>query len=169
MTPVLRSMRPEDWPEVERIYAAGIATGQATFETTTPSWEAWDSAHIASPRIVAEEGGRVLGWAALAPVSRRAVYRGVAEVSVYVAPDARGRGVGRALLEGISFASEEAGFWTLQASVFASNGPSLVLHERGGFRRVGIRERIAERDGHWHDTVILERRSRVVGNSPIGE
>jgi phosphinothricin acetyltransferase len=159
-------MRPEDWDEVQRIYAAGIATGQATFETATSSWADWDATHLASPRLLAVEGGVILGWAALSAVSRRQVYRGVAEVSLYVAPEAQGRGVGRFLLEEIIRASEEAGFWTLQASVFAVNAVSLRLHEQAGFRRVGIRERIAQRDGRWHDTVILERRSPVVGNSP---
>jgi phosphinothricin acetyltransferase len=162
----LRPMRFEDWPEVEAIYAAGIATGQATFETTTPAWAEWDAAHLASPRLVAEEGGVVVGWAALSPVSRRAVYRGVAEVSVYVAPGAQGKGVGGALLEALVHSSEEVGLWTLQASVFAGNHASLRLHEQAGFRRVGVRERIAQRDGRWHDTVILERRSPVVGSSP---
>ena len=164
MSLTLRPMRSEDWSVVERIYAAGIATGQATFETATPSWAEWDAAHLASPRLLAEQDGVVLGWAALSPVSRRPVYRGVAEVSVYVAPEGQGRGVGRKLLDWLIRASEEAGFWTLQASVFAGNEPSLRLHERAGFRLVGVRERIAQRDGRWHDTVILERRSPVVGS-----
>lgn len=169
MTPSLRAMRPEDWPEVERIYAAGIATGLATFETDTPGWIDWDAAHLPAPRLVAVEAGRVLGWAALSPVSRRAAYRGVAEVSVYVAPEAQGRGVGRLLLDGTIRASEEHGVWTLQAVIFAVNLKSLALHERAGFRRVGVRERIARREGRWHDTVILERRSRAVGISTPGE
>lgn len=159
----LRVMHPEDWPAVEQIYAAGIATGHATFETATPAWAEWDAAHLATPRLVADEGGVAVGWAALSPASRRAVYRGVAEVSVYVAPEAWGRGVGRLLLDALVQASEEAGLWTLQASVFAGNHASLKLHEQAGFRRVGVRERIAQRDGRWHDTVILERRSAVVG------
>ncbi|MDH4131720.1 MAG: GNAT family N-acetyltransferase [Gemmatimonadota bacterium] len=163
MSFALRAMRPEDWPAVEQIYAAGIATGHATFEIATPAWAEWDAAHLATPRLVADEGGVAVGWAALSPASRRAVYRGVAEVSVYVAPEAWGRGVGRLLLDALVRASEEAGLWTLQASVFAGNHASLKLHERAGFRRVGVRERIARRDGRWHDTVILERRSAVVG------
>ena len=162
MSLLFRATGPEDWPAVQGIYAAGIATGQATFETATPSWTEWDAAHLASPRLLAVEDDQVLGWAAVSPVSRRAVYRGVAEVSVYVAPEAQGRGVGRALLERLVRASEEAGLWTLQATVFASNRASLRLHEQAGFRRVGVRERIAQRDGRWHDTVILERRSPVV-------
>ena len=169
MSPTFRPMRPDDWDEVRRIYAAGIATGQATFETATPSWSEWDAAHLASPRLLAVEGGTLLGWAALSPVSRRQVYRGVAEVSLYVAPEAQGRGIGRSLLEQIIRASEEAGCWTLQASVFAVNQVSLRLHQQAGFRQVGIRERIAQRDGRWHDTVMLERRSPVVGNSPGAE
>jgi L-amino acid N-acyltransferase YncA len=169
MSLTFRPMRPEDWDEVRRIYAAGIATGQATFETATPAWSEWDAAHLPSPRLLAVEGDAIRGWAALSPVSRRQVYRGVAEVSLYVAPEAQGRGIGRFLLQEIIRASEEAGYWTLQVSVFAVNHASLRLHQQAGFRRVGIRERIAQRDGRWHDTVILERRSPVVGNSSGGE
>jgi L-amino acid N-acyltransferase YncA len=155
---VLRQLEPGDWPGVERIYAEGIATRMATFETATPSWAAWDAAHLASPRLVALLAGGMVGWAALSPVSRRAAYRGVAEVSVYVAGGARHRGVGRALLASLIERADASGFWTLQATIFAENVPSIRLHEEAGFRLVGRRERIAQLDGRWRDTVVYERR-----------
>jgi phosphinothricin acetyltransferase len=155
---VLRTLEPADWPEVERIYAEGIATRMATFETATPSWEDWDAAHLAAPRLVAVLEDGMAAWAVLSPVSRRAVYRGVAEVSVYVAGSARRRGVGRALLEALLARADAAGLWTLQATIFAENGPSVRLHEAAGFRLVGRRERIAQLDGRWRDTVLYERR-----------
>jgi phosphinothricin acetyltransferase len=154
----LRDLAPGDWPGVERIYAEGIATQLATFETATPSWEDWDGGHLAAPRLVAMLGGAMAGWAALSPVSRRAVYRGVAEVSVYVANSARRRGVGRALLGALLERSAAAGLWTLQATIFAENLPSIRLHEEAGFRLVGRRERIAQLGGRWRDTVLYERR-----------
>ena len=154
----LRSLEPGDWPEVERIYAEGIATRMATFETTTPSWEAWDAGHLRAPRLVATLEGAMAGWAALSPVSRRAAYGGVAEVSVYVAGSARRRGVGRALLHALIERADAAGLWTLQAGIFAENVPSIRLHEEAGFRLVGRRERIARLDGRWRDTVLYERR-----------
>jgi phosphinothricin acetyltransferase len=154
---------PEHWPAVEAIYADGIATGDATFETATPSWQAWDEGHLPCCRLVAVLEGRVLGWAALSPVSRREVYRGVAEVSVYVAGGHRGRGVGSLLMRSLVDASEAAGLWTLQASVFPENRATLRLHEAFGFRVLGRRERIARQHGRWRDTVLLERRSRVAG------
>lgn len=154
----LRDMTPVDWPAVERIYAEGIASRMATFETATPSWGDWDAGHLATPRLVAESDGRMLGWAALSPVSRRTAYRGVAEVSVYVAAHARRRGVGRALLEALMARADAAGLWTLQATIFAENAPSIRLHEAMGFRLVGRRERIARLDERWRDTVVYERR-----------
>ena len=163
------------WPQVRAIYAEGIATGQATFTTELPTWQAWDTAHLAAARLVAlpdaaaaagsSGAANVLGWAALSPVSGRSVYAGVAEVSVYVAAAARGRGVGRALLAALVAAAETQGLWTLQASIFPENTASLVLHERSGFRRVGRRERIGQLAGVWRDTLLLERRSSVVGIS----
>jgi len=156
---VLRNLLPADWPSVERIYAEGIASRMATFETRTPSWEEWDAGHLAAPRLVAEADGAMLGWAALSPVSRRTAYRGVAEVSVYVADRARRRGVGRALLAALVAQADAAGLWTLQATIFAENAPSIRLHEAAGFRLVGRRERIATLDGRWHDTVLYERRT----------
>jgi phosphinothricin acetyltransferase len=156
-------MRPDDWAAVRRIYREGMDTRNATFETELPDWERFDRDHLAAARLVAEEDGRVVGWAALAPVSRRAAYRGLADVSVYVAADARGRGHGRRLLEGLVEASERAGIWTLQAGIFPENEASLALHAACGFRRLGVRERPGALDGVWRDVVLLERRSRVVG------
>lgn len=152
-----------EWEDVRRIYAEGIATGNATFETEPPSWEAWDRAHRPDSRLVARHGDRVLGWAALSPVSGRCVYGGVAEVSVYVAAAARGHGVGRRLLEALVSASEAAGVWTLQAGIFPENWASIALHELCGFRRVGTRERLGRLGGKWRDVALLERRSRRVG------
>jgi phosphinothricin acetyltransferase len=154
----IRAMQPDDWPAVREIYQQGIATRQATFETAAPSWEEWDAGHLVDLRLVAEEDGEVVGWAALSAVSRRACYAGVAEASVYVAERARGRGAGSALLGRLLADADEAGFWTIQASIFPENAASLALHARCGFRMVGTRERIARLDGAWRDTVLLERR-----------
>ena len=160
---VIDAMRPDDWPAVEAIYREGIATGLATFETETPSWERWDAAHRPDCRLVVRAGERVLGWAALSPVSDRCVYAGVAENSIYIAAAARGRGIGKALLRALVEASEAAGIWTLQTGIFPENAASLALHQACGFRIVGIRERIGQLHGTWKDVVFLERRSRVVG------
>lgn len=154
---------PSDWDDVRRIYAEGIATGNATFETGIPSWEAWNGAHREDSRLVAREGGRVLGWAALSRVSDRCAYGGVAEVSVYVAASARGKGVGRRLLEALVRASEDAGVWTLQAGIFPENRASLSIHEVCGFRVVGVRQKLGKLSGAWRDVAFLERRSPLVG------
>jgi phosphinothricin acetyltransferase len=159
----LQGMSPQDWPEVRDIYLEGIATGQATFETEAPTWEQWDAAHRADCRIVAVAKNRVVGWAALSPVSDRCAYTGVAEVSVYVAAAARGRGWGKALLDRIIEESERAGIWTLQSGTFPENLASLALQESCGFRRVGVRHRLGRLNGVWRDVVLLERRSGVVG------
>jgi len=157
-------MDPSDWADVRAIYLEGIETGNATFEVEAPSWEAWDSAHLREPRLAARDGGgRVLGWAALTPVSGRCVYAGVGDLSVYVAAAARGRGVGRALLEALIDASERAGIWTLQAGIFPENAASLRLHRGCGFREVGRREKIGRLKGVWRDVLLLERRSGAVG------
>ena len=156
---ILDALNPSDWEQVREIYLQGIATGLATFETEAPSWERWDAAHHPFARLAARAGGQLWGWAALAPVSSRAVYRGVAEVSVYVRDSARGRGVGRALLEELIAVSEANGIWTLQAGIFAINLPSLGLHRACGFREVGRRERIGQLHGVWLDTILMERRS----------
>ena len=163
MTLRIEPMRPEDWDRVRGIYLEGIATGQATFETTAPAWEAWDAAHMRAARLVAREGEATLGWAALSPVSSRCVYAGVAEVSVYVAAAARGLGVGRALLAALIAAAERDGLWTLQAGIFPENEASLAVHRRCGFREVGRRERLGKLNGAWRDVLLLERRSPTVG------
>jgi L-amino acid N-acyltransferase YncA len=159
----LRDLRFDDWPEVARIFEEGIRTGNATFETELPSWQAWDAAHLSEHRLVAERDGRVVGWIALAPVSSRCCYAGVAEVSAYVAEKARGHGAGTALLAKVIESSERAGLWMLETGVFPENEPSLTLLERFGFRVVGTRERIGQMHGMWRDVVFLERRSEVVG------
>ncbi len=155
-------LQAEHWDRVRAIYEEGIATGHATFETSAPDWPAWNAARHPAGRLIAIENG-ILGWAALSPISARAVYRGVCEVSVYVADAARGRGVGRALLSALIASSEAAGIWTLQASIFPENTASVTLHERAGFRHVGRRERLGCLKGVWRDVVLLERRSGRVG------
>jgi phosphinothricin acetyltransferase len=156
-------MTPKDWDAIRTIYLEGIATGNATFETDAPTWEAWDQGHLRDCRLVARTDDRVVGWAALSPVSGRCVYAGVAAVSVYVAKAARGRGVGKALLHALVEGSESQGFWTLEAGIFPENAASIALHKSCGFREVGRRERIGQMDGIWRDTLLLERRSKMVG------
>src|SRR5262249_31225913 len=151
MSFLIDAMRPEDWEEVRRIYVEGIATENATFETSAPSWEHWDASHRAEPRLVARDGQKLLGWASLSKVSERCVYAGVAEVSIYVAESARGRGVGRELLEALVDRSEASGLWTLQAGIFPENEASIALHKRCGFRVVGTRERLGQLAGRWRD------------------
>jgi phosphinothricin acetyltransferase len=159
---IIDSMRPQDWESVLAIYLEGMATGQATFETEAPDWERWDSGHLPHCRLVARNRDAVIGWAALSPVSKRQVYAGVAEVSVYVASAARGSGVGGALMRALIEASEWSGVWTLQSSIFPENHASVALHLKHGFREVGRRERIARHHGVWRDTVVLERRSSLI-------
>jgi phosphinothricin acetyltransferase len=149
MTLGLDTMRPDDWPAVRAIYEAGIATGNATFETAAPDWPAWDAAHLAGHRLVARIDGRVAGWTALAPVSDRCAYAGVAEDSIYVAPEAQGQGVGRALLATVVASAEHAGIWTVQTGIFPENQASIRLHEACGFRVVGLRERLGRLHGRW--------------------
>jgi phosphinothricin acetyltransferase len=155
-------LAPHHWDAVERIYLEGIATGNATFETTTPAWEDWDRSHLADQRLVAVRAGEVVGWTALSPVSDRCVYGGVAEESVYVAAGERGRGIGRLLLEELIRRSEVAGIWTIQTGIFPENEASIRLHERVGFRVLGVREKLGQLDGVWRDVVFLERRSPTV-------
>jgi L-amino acid N-acyltransferase YncA len=192
----IRPMLAADWDAVHSIYAAGIATGQATFEREPPSWEAFDAGRLAGHRLVAEDSGQdgdsglkrdrdsggnrdgsrdhdqdgdgVLGWAAVSPVSARDVYRGVVEHSIYVAPQARGRGIGTILLRALIASTEADGIWTIQSSIFPDNAASLALHQRLGFRVVGVREKIARMSfgpnaGRWQDTLLLERRSAITG------
>jgi len=166
MSSHIEPMTAADWERVLAIYLEGVATGQATFETAAPSWQEWDAGHHPFARLVARQGGEVLGWAALAPVSRRRCYAGVAEVSLYVAAAHRGQGVGRLLLEAVIAESERHGVWTLQGATFPENAASLRLQQSCGFRIIGRRERIARLHGVWRDTVLTERRSPVVGTSP---
>ncbi len=173
MNVTVEEMLAGDWKAVRAIYRQGIATGNATFETDAPAWDEWDANHrrdcrlVArgddSPRSAAEGEGRVVGWAALSPVSGRCIYAGVAEVSVYVAAPARGAGVGKALLQALVVESERAGIWTLQGGIFPENAASIALHEACGFRQVGVRERIGQMESVWRDVVLMERRSEEVG------
>ena len=156
-------LRPKHWPSVRAIYEEGIATGNATFETSPPDWEAWDASHLHFARVIAEDKNEVLGWAALSRISDRCAYAGVAEVSVYVKALARGRGVGSALLAALIRQSEANNIWTLTAGIFPENETSVRLHEKAGFRILGVREKIGKLNGRWRDVLLLERRSRVVG------
>jgi phosphinothricin acetyltransferase len=158
----MEEMTASDWEDVRSIYLEGLREGNSTFEIDAPSWEAWDEAHLKSPRLVMRVAGKVLGWAALSRVSKRSVYSGVAEVSIYVTEQARGKGVGSALLEQLIKESEQAGIWTLQASIFPENVASIELHLKCGFREVGKREKIAKLKGVWRDTILFERRSKLV-------
>lgn len=163
METAIRALAAEDWATVRSIYTSGIATGQATFETEAPTWEAWNDAHLLAPRLVAVANKTIVGWAALSSVSRRSVYSGVAEVSVYVDQGMRGHGVGALLLDTLVNESEKNGIWTLQASIFPENTASIWLHKACGFREVGTRRRIGRMAGVWRDTVLFERRSKRVG------
>ena len=163
MNGTMERLAASDWDAVRRIFQEGIDTGIASLETEPPTWEDWDRAHTETCRLVYREAGSVVGWAALSPVSERCVYGGVAEVSVYVAREAWGRGVGKALLGRLIRESEEEGIWTLQAGIFPENKPSIGLHEACGFRVVGVRERLGRLRDQWHDVVLMERRSHTVG------
>jgi L-amino acid N-acyltransferase YncA len=164
MAAVIRDMTAGDWASVRSIYAEGIATGNATFESDVPGWETWDAGHLPTCRLVAVASDDcVLGWAALSGVSGRCVYAGVAEVSVYVAERARGQGIGGELLRSLVSASERAGIWTLQAGIFPENAASVAVHIRCGFRVLGRREKLGRMHGRWRDVLLLERRSTVAG------
>ena len=162
MTLQIQPITPSDWPDVRAIYEQGIATGLATFETTTPSWPDWNNSRLFHSRLIAREGP-VVGWAALSRVSKRPCYDGVAEVGIYVAASARGRGVGLALLQALIVSAETHGIWTLQGATIAENTASLALQTKCGFRIVGRRVRIAKLAGVWRDTVLTERRSEKIG------
>jgi phosphinothricin acetyltransferase len=157
------AMTGADWPDVRRIYEEGLATGVGSFETAIPPWNEWDAARLQHSRLVARRGHAIVGWVTLSPVSKRACYAGVAELAIYVATSERGRGVGRALIDALVASAEAHGIWTLQAATIATNAASLSLLARCGFRTVGRRDRIAKRDGTWHDTILTERRSERVG------
>lgn len=159
----IRQLKAFDWDRVRAIYLEGISTGHATFEIEAPTWDAWDAAHLPFARLIALIKNELCGWAALSAVSRRAAYAGVAEVSVYVAADFRGKQIGWKLLQQLVAESEQHGIWTLQASVFPENAATVALHKRCGFREVGRRERIGRLNGVWRDTMLLERRSKLTG------
>ncbi|PWU05013.1 MAG: N-acetyltransferase [Terriglobia bacterium] len=163
MSLLVEPMQPGDWDSVRAIYQEGIDTRNATFARSAPEWQEWNEKHLGSCRLVGRCEGLVLGWAALSPVSQRDVYRGVAEVSIYVAQNARGKGVGRALLSRLVEESEDEGIWTLQAGIFPENAASIELHKRVGFRVVGVREKLGCMDGCWRDVVLMERRSGRIG------
>lgn len=158
----IRELHPSDWPTIKAIYREGINTGIATFETEVPEWEFWDKKYHSFCRFVATEQNEVLAWATLAPVSKRQVYRGVAEVSLYVARAAQGKGIGRSLLQHLVKESEAAGIWTLQSAIFSENEASIYVHQLAGFRVVGTREKIGQLNGVWHDNVFMERRSKAL-------
>ena len=158
-----RKMKASDWEAVSKIYTEGIATGFATFETNTPTYETWDAAHMSTCRIVAIEDEKILGWAALSPVSSRCVYGGIGEVSVYVGSNARGKGVGKLLMQTLIQESEAEGLWTIQSGIFPENKGSIELHKKVGFRYIGKRERVGKLDGVWKDNLLFERRSETVG------
>jgi len=160
----IRAMKASDWEAVSKIYSEGITTGFATFETEIPDHSAWNDSHMQTCRIVAiQNEENILGWAALSPVSSRCVYGGVAEVSVYVAEEARGRGVGKLLMKTLIAESEKEGLWTLQSGIFPENEGSIKLHEQVGFRYIGKRERVGKLMGIWKDNLLFERRSKKVG------
>ena len=160
---IIRTMDSSDWNQVSNIYKEGIETGMATFETIVPSYEKWDSAHLKNCRFVAIYKKEIAGWVVLSAVSGRHVYRGVAEVTVYIGKNYRGMGIGKALMQHLILESEKEGFWTLQSGIFPSNKASLKLHESVGFRKIGIKERVGNLKGEWIDNVLYERRSKVVG------
>jgi phosphinothricin acetyltransferase len=161
MPVLLEYMQTAHWQEIKRIYTEGIDTGNATFETECPEWETWDKNHIKSCRLVALDGNKIVGWAALSPVSERCVYQGVAEVSIYVDSRFRGKGIGEELMNRLINESESAGLWTLQAGIFPENTGSCKLHEKTGFRLVGKREKVGRMHGKWRDVLLYERRSKM--------
>ena len=156
-------MCPEDWPSVKQIYWEGIATGDASFETSIPEWHVWDKNHLLDCRLVVRMANKIIAWSALSPVSERCIYGGVAEVSIYVAQDSRGKGIATSLLKALIKDSEKKGFWTLQAGIFPENKASINLHLKCGFVQVGLRKKLGKLNGIWRDVILLERRSDKVG------
>lgn len=160
----IEEMMKEDWESVAKIYAEGISTGKATFQNDIPSWESWNNSHIESCRLVARLNNQILGWGALSPTSSRCVYAGVAEVSIYIREEYRGQNIGTAILTNLVKLSEEDGLWTLQSAIIKENTSSIALHKKCGFREIGVRERIGKmNNGKWHDVILMERRSKIVG------
>lgn len=164
MNIAIRAFKKQDWTSVSKIYAEGIATGIATFETEVPSFGVWDEKFVKTCRLVAEVDRDVVGFAVLSQVSNREVYKGVAEVTIYIAEIQRGKGIGKQLLDALVIESEKEGYWTLQAGIFSENKASIQLHKYCGFRVVGIREKIGQRDSIWHDNVLMERRSKIMSS-----
>ena len=164
MDRIVRNMEQADWEQVALIYLEGINTGKSTFQGEVPPWEIWDAGHIKTCRLLACEGSEVLGWAALTPFSSRAVYSGVADLSIYIGEKHRGQGVGRLLLAAIIEESEKLGFWTLQSKIIGENTASIELHKKCGFRVIGYKEKLGRMpNGIWHDIVLMERRSNTMG------
>ncbi len=163
MKVIIDNMKVEDWKNVRAIYLEGIATKNATFEQSAPDWEDWNRNHFEISRFVARENNQIIGWAALSPVSKRSVYSGVVEVSIYISENAKGKGVGKRLLGRLVEASEKDGIWTLQGGIFSENAASIAIHKACGFRIVGVRERVGKMDGVWRDVVLMERRSKIAG------
>lgn len=159
----IKNITAEHYPQVAAIYLQGLATGIATFQTEAPDWKSWDKSHLSDCRLAAFDNNQLAGWAALSPVSSRCVYAGVAEVSIYITENYRGKGVGKLLLTKLVEESEAIGLWTLQSGIFAENTASIKLHEQCGFRIIGYREKIGQRNGVWKDNIIMERRSKTVG------
>ena len=159
----IREFLESDFSSVKFIYQQGIETGNALFQQEAKEWEEWNASLLPVCRLVAELKGTVVGWAALSPVSSRRVYSGVAEVSVYIALEVRGRRIGCSLLRELVSASEQEGFWTLQAGIFPENQPSIIIHSKNDFKRLGVREKLGKMDGKWRDVLLMERRSKVVG------
>ena len=161
---MIEPLSPEHWEAVKRIYENGIATGDATFQTAAPAtWELWDNGHITHSRFVAKSDNKVIGWVALSPTSARDCYRGVCELSIYIDDDYRGKGIAKLLMQAVVQSSEANGVWSLYSSTFPENKASIALQKKFGFREIGYREKIAQQNGVWRDTVLLERRSKVVG------
>ncbi|GAB3046636.1 GNAT family N-acetyltransferase [Virgibacillus ainsalahensis] len=160
---VIEKMSKADWNQVREIYLEGINTGNATFDTESPTWEEWNEKYAPTCRLVVKEEGNVIGWAALLPMNGKAAFYGVAELSIYLSPKSAGKGIGTRLLSELITASEANGFWTLQSGIFPENVTSIKLHRNAGFREVGVRRRLGRLNGVWRDVVMLERRSSVVG------
>lgn len=165
MNYIIENMKETDWQQVSEIYLSGINTKIATFQNSAPTWEEWDKGHSSTCRFVARSEEKILGWVALSPVSSRCVYAGVAEVSIYIGEEHKGSGVGTALLNHLIINSEDEGYWTLQSGIIKENLPSRRLHKKCGFREIGYRERVGKmNNGKWHDVILMERRSKLVGN-----